>query len=147
MTAIFCLFTMAIYESLIQSGLIRSNIYYEELFYASDLKAKIMNKNHQIFYETSSMPVEINDNMRKSTFPISGGQILWLEDVSEVNRLIKEVEEINQRLSEENNLLQAELELRERKIKIDEKSRLYNKIIKDRTPASLLDNIPVKRSR
>lgn len=147
MTAIFCLFTMAIYESLIQSGLIRSNIYYEELFYASDLKAKIMNKNHQIFYETSSMPVEINDNMRKSTFPISGGQILWLEDVSEVNRLIKEVEEINQRLSEENNLLQAELELRERKIKIDEKIRLYNKIIKKIEPQlQLLDNILSKEA-
>ena len=41
MTAIFCLFTMTIYES-IQSGLLRSNIYYEELFYASDLS-----KNHE----------------------------------------------------------------------------------------------------
>ena len=147
MTAIFCLFTMAIFESLIQSGLIRSNIYYEELFYASDLKAKIMNKNHQIFYETSSMPVETNDNIRRSTFSIPGGQILWFEDVSEINRLIRELEEINQRLSEENNLLQAELELNERKIKIDEKIRLYNKIIKRIEPQlQLLDNILSKEA-
>lgn len=147
MTAIFCLFTMAIFESLIQSGLIRSNIYYEELFYASDLKAKIMNKNHQIFYETSSMPVETNDNIRRSTFSIPGGQILWFEDVSEINRLIRELEEINQRLSEENNLLQAELELNERKIKIDEKIRLYNKIIKRIEPQlQLLYNILSKEA-
>lgn len=140
MTAIFCLFTMAIFESLIQSGLIRSNIYYEEFFHASDLKAQILNKDYQICYQTNlahplfNEPLakfvlgETNENMRMSAYPISGGQILWLEDISEMNGLIKELEEVNQRLSEENDLLQAELELKERKIKIDEKIRLQDKI-------------------
>lgn len=146
MTAIFCLFTMAIFESLIQSGLIRSNIYYEELFHASDLRAQILNKNYQVCYQTNLVhplfkePItkfafgETNDNMRMSAFPISGGQILWLEDISEMNGLIKELEEVNQRLAEENDLLQAELELKERRIKIDEKIRLQDKITKKIEP-------------
>lgn len=140
MTAIFCLFTMAIFESLIQSGLIRSNMHYEKLFYASDLKAKIMDNNHQISYETSLIPAITNDNIRSSTYSIPGGQIIWLEDISEINGLIRELEELNQRLSEENNLLQAELELKERKIKIDEKTRLYNKITKKIEPQLQLLN-------
>ncbi len=142
MTAIFCLIIMAIFESLIQSGLVRSNVYYKELFYGSDLKAQILNKDYQLCYQTNLFPVEANHNLRTSTFPISGGHVTWLEDISEMNGLIKELEEVNQRLSEENSLLQAELELRGRKIEIDEKTKLYDKITKKIEPQlKALNNI------
>lgn len=128
MTAIFCLFTMGIFESLIQSGLIRSNIHYEELFYGSDLQAQIQDSKGQTVYQTRVFPLENGENVRRSSNPILGGRILWLEDVSEARRIIRDLEEVNRRLSEENNLLQAELELKERRIKIEEKNRLYDKI-------------------
>lgn len=134
MTAINCLIIIAIFESLIQSGLIRSNIHYEELFYGSDIKAQILNEDHQVCYETGFTPVEAEDNIRISTIPVSGGNVVWQEDISEMNGLIKELEEVNQRLSEENNLLLAELELRERKIKIDEKIRIYDNLTKKIEP-------------
>ncbi len=134
MTAIFCLIIIAIFESLIQSGLIRSNIHYEELFYGSDIRAQILNEDYQVCYETGFTPVEADDNIRISSIPISGGRIIWKEDISEMNGLIKELEEVNQRLSEENNLLIAELELKERKIKIDEKIRIYDNLTKKIEP-------------
>lgn len=142
MTAIFCLLIIAILESLIQSGLIRSNIHYEEIFYNSDIKAQILNKDYQICYETGFIPAKVDDNIRISTIPISGGNVVWQEDISEMNGLIKKLEEVNQRLSEENNLLLAELELRERKIKIDEKIRIYDKLTKEVEPQlQLLNNL------
>ncbi|MGI6752058.1 MAG: histidine kinase N-terminal 7TM domain-containing protein [Anaerovoracaceae bacterium] len=138
MTAIFCLFTIAIYECLIQSGLIRSNMNYEELFYFSDLDMRIIDNDGIICYESKPFVRKDDVNTRASTYPISGGQVLWQEDVSEINGLIKELEKINQSLSEENSLMQAELELKERRIKIDEKIRLNNEITKKVEPQLLI---------
>lgn len=134
MTAVFSLIIIAIFESLIQVGLIRSNSYYEELFYASDLSAKIINKQQQVCYETAPNPKEDKINFRKSSFDIAGGKIHWLEDISEINGLINQLQELNQDLSEENNLLQAELELKERKIMLEEHARLYDRISKAIAP-------------
>lgn len=130
MTAIFSLLIIGIFESLIHVGLIRSNIFYEELFYASDLNAEIINYENEVCYETDLNPLIVNEDIRKSTFEIAGGQVHWLEDISEMNTLINQLKEVNQRLAEENNLLQAELELKERKIVLEEKTRLYNQISK-----------------
>ncbi len=134
MTAVFSLIIIAIFESLIQVGLVRSNSYYEELFYASDLSARIINKQQQVCYETTPNPKDDKVNFRKSSFDIAGGQIHWLEDITEINGLINQLKELNQNLSEENNLLQAELELKERKIILKEHARLYDQISKAIAP-------------
>ncbi len=142
MTAIFCLFTMGIFESLIHSGLIRSNTHYEELFHQSNIKAKITDNEGNVCYEVALATAPSNRDMRTSTLPIHGGKITWLEDISEIRGLISSLDEINKELAKENSLLQAELELKEREIKLEEKLRLNNKITQKTEPKlRALENI------
>lgn len=125
---------MAIFESSIQTGLIKSNIYDAGLFTETNLNVRILDNNNRIYYETGSMPIENYDDIRISRFPISGGHVVWLEDISEMNSLIKDIKQVNEILSEKTELLQAELELRERQIKIDEKTRILNSLSKSIEP-------------
>ena len=128
MTEVFIFLNICTYELLIKNGLIKSNMHYEDLFYASNLKAKIIDTKGQLYYETNSGLEKDSVNYRTLSNPIKGGQVIWQEDISEIRKLILDLEEINARLNEKNNLLQAELDLKERKIKLEENIRLYQKI-------------------
>lgn len=161
MTAVFCLLIMAILESCIQIGLIRSNANYAGLFYASGIAAQIVDKNYKVHYrseEAYPLPVEtmrqaeqglveLDPDTRLSSVPVTGGYALWIEDVSEMNSLLSELQAVGQGLAEHNDLLQAELELKECQVIIDEKNRIYDKVTKEAAPQlSMLNNLLMKKS-
>lgn len=145
MTAVFCLLIMGIFESCIQVGLIRSNTNYAELLYASGIAAQIVDKDYKVYYRAEAAqyltedvmrqaengPIVLEENIRLSSVAITGGHALWIEDVSEMNRLLSELKEVGELLSENNDLLQAELELKERQAAVDEKNRLYDRVTKE----------------
>lgn len=159
MTAIFCLLLIAIYESLIVSGLIRSNDNYETIFYNANLRARIHNQAGQVVYATGLDFISDSTDMRTSTFPIRGGTVVWQEDIGKINRLIEELAEVNASLAEEHDLLRDELELKERTAKVDEKARLYARInqetavqrerlwglLENSEPASKVDSAAVRQ--
>lgn len=148
MTAVFCLLIMAIFESCTQVGLIRSNTNYAQLFHASDIAAQIVDKDYRVFYRSEKTPllsvdimrqaqnrlVELDKDTRLSSIPITGGYTLWVEDISTMNQLLSDLQEAGSELAENNDLLQAELELKERQAIIDEKNRLYDKVAKEAAP-------------
>lgn len=143
MTIVLCLLIMSIFESCIYTGLIRSNRHYVRLFYASSIAALIVDKNYNICFKSKGArslsvetlksaengPIGLDGNTRLSGLPITGGHALWLEDVSEMNRLLSQLKKVGEKLSKNNELLQAELELKERQA-VEEKDRLYDKVIK-----------------
>lgn len=145
MTIVLCLLTMAIFESCIQVGLIRSNTKYEELFYASGLATQIVDKDFRLRYKANMTPYIPEDIMRKAVFApielyentrlrsaaISGGYALWLEDIREINRILLDLKETGEHLAKNNDLLAAELELKEHKAAVEEKTRIYNRVTKE----------------
>lgn len=148
MTVVFCLLIMGIFESCIQVGLIRSNTNYGGLLYASGIAAQIVDQNYQVHYRAAAArelpeetmrraehgPIDLDESTRLSSVSITGGHALWLEDVSEMNRMLAELGEVRQRLSENNDLLQAEVELKERQTAVDVKTRLYDRLTKEAAP-------------
>lgn len=142
MTAVFCLIIVAIFESCIRVGLIRSNTYYEELFHGADIAAQIVDKDHrvrllsggarslssEVIRRVELAPIELDQNTRLSSAPIVGGRVLWQEDISEMNRLLAELKKSGVGLAKENELLQAELALKKRQAAVEEKSRLYDQV-------------------
>ena len=60
--------------------------------------------------------------------PISGGYITWVEDLSPVNRLNREIAEVTEELADENELIRRENEVRAERISYEERNRLYNSI-------------------
>ena len=60
--------------------------------------------------------------------------MLWVEDISMVQDVLKKLERISSRLSENNNLLKAEVELKEKQAQTDEHMRIYDKITEEVAP-------------
>lgn len=141
-SVVSCGVIITTWESCIWMGLIPSNTYYEEMLYGSTVSAIIVDRNNTIRYKAEnalSIPedtieaaksklIEINQNLRLRCVPISGGHVLWTEDISSVNDILSELEEIRHNLEESNDLLSAEISLKQKKAKIDEKNRLYDAI-------------------
>lgn len=141
------LIILAVCEACIQSRLIPSNTKYIELFHASTMGAQIVDhaynrcivsENAKEFSKdvmrcTEDGTIEIG-NERLSGAAITGGYVLWVEDISAVKDTLKKLEWISSRLSENNNLLKAEVELKEKQAQTDEQKRIYDKITNEVEP-------------
>jgi len=147
-SVMLCLVTAAIWESCIQCGLIQSNTRYAGLFVAATIAAEIVDKNYVVRYAADAArdlsaetmkraedgPVQLDEDTRLQSAAIHGGRVLWLEDVSAVNRLLSRLKEAGERLAGESDLLRAELDVRERMARVDEQNRLYDRISGDISP-------------
>lgn len=144
LAAIDCIMIIALLESAIQSGLIPSNTNYNELFRSSTVSAQIVDTVYQscmvsctataltedVMRSAEAEPVDLGDAILHSK-AITGGYVLWQDDVKQINDLIEELRDTQERLGEKNELLRAELELKENRARTEEKSRLYDRIAKE----------------
>lgn len=144
LVAMDCLMIILLLESSIQSGLIRSNQGYNELFKKTSIAVQIADNDYNQCYMSENAknfsksvmikaarnPVDIG-NVRLCCKTISGGYVLWQEDIGKIKKLMSELRETQEQLNENNELLRAENELKEKKARIDEKNRLYDRITHD----------------
>lgn len=147
LAAIDCIMIISLLESAIQSGLIPSNTSYNELFRSSTVSAQIVDTNYQpcmvsgtatpltenVMRSAKAEPVDLGDTILHSK-AITGGYVLWQDDVKQIKELIEELRYTQERLGESNELLRAELELKENRAGTEEKSRLYDRIAKEVAP-------------
>ena len=144
LAAMDCIMIIALLESAIQSGLIPSNTNYYELFRSSTVSAQIVDADYQpcmvsgtlapltedVMRSAEAEPVDLGDTILHSK-AITGGHVLWQDDVKQINDLIEQLRDTQERLGEKNELLKAELELKENRARTEEKSRLYDRIAKE----------------
>ena len=144
LVCINCFIIILLLESCIQSGLIRSNTKYGVLFGASTIDARIIDDEYHICFTSDNAgsldemtmrqaehgPVNLG-NKRLGSAKISHGHVFWWDDITEINRFTKKLEETGKKLSENNDLLRAELELRENNLRMAEKNRLYDRIAEE----------------
>ncbi len=142
MTIILCLLFTAILESCIQCGLIQSNSGYAELFRASTIGARIIDRGGRLhlcsegaepmaeylLLETEAAPVWLPGGIRLSSAPINGGHVVWQEDLSELISVISEIKEASEELKGKNAILAEEYKTRHTRQALVEKNRLYNKV-------------------
>ena len=132
----------AVCESCIISGLIPSNSRYADLFSASTIAAMIVDSSGSIRYASENahpvsaeimqaaaeQPVALDESHLLKSSAIRGGRVLWVADISEINKLLEERRETRQRLAENNDLLKAEIRLRQKRAKIEQENRIYDEI-------------------
>ena len=146
MTAVNCLIITLLLESTIQSGLIRSNSRYSSLFSASTIKSQIADCDYNICYaskeskyfdKTTLMQAKQGavtvDNYRLNSAEITGGYVFWLDDISKITQLTQNLQLIGKRLSEKNSLVRAELELKEKRARVEEQTRIYDRVTNEMT--------------
>lgn len=140
---IICFVFAAFIECLIVSRLIPSNDNYDKLWEASTTGAGIMDNYGSIHYRScSSQPVTLNQvqmaeedtlflndgNTQLKSHAVNGGYGYWVKDITEINRLNKELEDMGSMLNEENAMLSAENQLAEKQSGIRQQSSLYKSI-------------------
>ena len=147
MTVAYLLIIISICELCILSGLIPANEFYEELFHSSMIGAQIIDDDNNVHYisdsaghfdqETIEMakeqPVDLGDE-RLLSAKIHGGYVLWLDDISKIKGLLKNLENTSKELSKKNEILKTEVSLKEKKAQAKEQTRLYDKIAMEVKP-------------
>ena len=146
LTAVQCLMFTAILESCIQCGLIQTNTGYDSLFEAGTFKAQISDTDYNIRYTSANSP-QLSENVMRSaengavsldkntvlkSNPIEGGHVLWLEDISDIAALLKELEENKETIAESNLLEQENYRTKLKINTLQEKNRLYD-LLQDQT--------------
>lgn len=135
-----CAVIACFWECCIGIGLIPSNKGYEALFMQSSLATQIADSEGNTVYasETASqltpeqkaseesLWLDRNTFLRRAG--VRGGFVYWQNDMSGINAVNQELTELEERLSEETELIRLQNEDREKRAAIDEKNRVYDKI-------------------
>lgn len=104
----FCLPFIAGFESAIVIGLIPANSAYRNIFEHSAMKACIYDDdNRPALWSGDWNSKEEDPDLRLRKEEVSGGYIEWLEDISTIRRLNREIEEVTAELEDENDLIYA----------------------------------------
>ena len=146
LTAINCLIIVLLLESAIESGLIRCNSHYTDIFWGATVSSVIVDRDYHVCYASGeSMSLDkdtmleaehdavISGDFRLNSVGISGGHVLWKDNISKINELTRELQSVGEQLSGKNDLLRAELELKEQQARVEEQSRIYDRITKEMT--------------
>lgn len=132
----FCLTVILPFEAIFRIGLIPTNSDYALLFHHSSIKAAIQNAEGRTVMASPSYRPEPGEGERVRQREISGGSVVWFEEVGELLRLQQELTAVNEDLAAENELIREEKELQEERISYETRNRLYDSIAKALRPQS-----------
>ena len=152
MTATLCLLFALIIESCIQCGLIPSNTGYAQLFAASTISAQITDQSGKCIYQSQDSeciapeivrqvvqcPIMLENGIRLSGKPILGGYVLWKENLSELQEIVRELEDRKEELKDANLIEEENLRTKREVEKLSVKNQLYDKIQKQTARQSAL---------
>ena len=152
MTAALCLLFALIIESCIQCGLIPSNTGYAQLFAASTISAQITDQSGKCIYQSQDSeciapeivrqvvqcPIMLENGIRLSGKPILGGYVLWKENLSELQEIVRELEDRKEELKDANLIEEENLRTKREVEKLSVKNQLYDKIQKQTARQSKL---------
>lgn len=143
-----CFMIALFWDCCIRIGLIPTNKGYGEFMRMSSLAIQITDKNGEPIYKSKTatdltevqyketMPIKLNEDTLLFCEPISGGYSYWQDDISELNRINRELAEIQSQLSEETELIRLENELKEKQLSIVQRTKIYDLIATRTLPQS-----------
>ncbi|MGY3725409.1 N-terminal 7TM region of histidine kinase [Granulicatella balaenopterae] len=129
-----CLFSLLLFEVILQTGLIPTNRHYQELFANAPLNMKIIDQDGQVFLKgltatplsASERQVLANEKTAGSIkkdkdnviflHKIHGGTMLWQENITQLHQLQASIDEAIQQLLATNHLLVKQKEIEQQKI-------------------------------
>lgn len=140
-SAACCLLFAAVIESCIYCRMIPTNTRYNEMFAASvGNNAQIVDASYRVRYasgeavqipvekmkEAENGPVMLGEETILHHMPIAGGHAVWVEDISELSKLRRELTDTQEELIERNAMLEYEYNLEKQRKTVEEQNRLYD---------------------
>ena len=126
---------MGLWEGCIRIGLIPSNTGYNRLFEITYINAKMESADGKtVYHSIDYSDTEGNVDYSRKTYTIKGGSVTWSEDISALNRLNHDIEDVTELIEGENDLIEAENKFIAEKITSETQNRLYDKIAQHTHP-------------
>lgn len=149
-TVAVSLLIVAVFEGCIGCGLIQSNTGYESLFSISEIKALITDESFEprlssalvrsfskeTLKAASVAPLRLDGSTLLKSSKLRRGYVFWQEDISELTKVISELELTQEELRDTGDILKAESEQKARWLQITEKNRLYD-LVEKRTASQV----------
>lgn len=138
----FAVLFIGFWESSIQIGLIPSNTDYDAIFERSPLDAFITDKTGRVVYRAADTNIPDKaalaaaldtsvfideDHILRST-PIRGGSSYWIEDISEINAINRQIASAIELLKEDSNLLAEENRIKAERTMYETQNKIYDSI-------------------
>lgn len=73
-------------EALLRSRLLPGNSQYRDCFLHSRLGLTILDRQGRVVYQCQQLPVPPDGDWQRRTMPISGGQVVWYQDMGELRQ-------------------------------------------------------------
>lgn len=127
---LFAFCVIGVLEACIRIGLIPANSNYKEFFYRVDIPAVIKNGKDEVIYASDSaarLETPSQDEYIQTEL-ISGGSVSYIVDLSAVNALNREIEDITEQITVRNNYLKTQNSLKEERAGVDARNRVYDRI-------------------
>ena len=139
MNVMFCLLYAAIYESCIRCRMIQSNTGYIELFEATTLVACIADRNGNIVLRSRAADEDMvcpknrlqiirPDGIRISSAPISGGYVVWQDNVRPLTELRAKLSENKTKIKNNKEKLQEAYLIQKKLNELTEKNHIYDEL-------------------
>ena len=147
-TVCVCAFSVLFFEATLHAGLIPVNIHYRRLFSSAPINLTLLDENGcAVLASPGVRPVSrsvwkrlltdmqnplLRDNDTQfHAVPIRSGMAVWQEDISQLNRLKKEIKDVQIRLEAANTLLREEGEVKKRLLTAKANQTLFEQLDRD----------------
>ena len=131
LTVNICILSVLFFEAVLHTGMIPVNIQYQRLFTSAPISLTLLDEDGRtVLSSPGTRPISRSIWKRLHTdiqqpllrdrdtqfhaVPIRGGMAVWQEDLSQINRLRREIQDVQTRLEAANALLREEGEVKKR---------------------------------
>lgn len=147
-TVNICILSVLFFETVLHAGLVPVNIQYQRLFAFAPISLTILDENGRTVLSSRSahpisrsiwkrllmdmeQPLLRDSNTQLHAIAVRSGMAVWQEDLSRINRLKREIQDVQDRLEAANRLLREEGEIKKRLMTVEANRSLFEQLDRD----------------
>lgn len=164
LTVNVCILSVLFFETVLHGGLIPVNIQYQRLFASAPISLTLLDGDGRTVLSSRGAPPVSRSIWRRISMdmahpllrdsdtqlhavPIHGGMAVWQEDLSQLNRLRREILAVQARLEAANALLREESEVKKRLLAAETNRAMFEQLDRDmerriQTLGRLIETLP-----
>ena len=164
LTVNICVLSALFFESALHAGFIPVNLQYQRLFTATPIGLTLLDEQGRTVLSSRGAPPVSRSIWRRISMdmahpllrdsdtqlhavPIHGGMAVWQEDLSQLNRLRREIQAVQARLEAANALLREESEVKKRLLAAETNRAMFEQLDRDmerriQTLGRLIETLP-----
>ena len=148
LTVNICILSVLFFEAVLHGGLIPVNIQYQRLFASAPIRLTLLDGtgrtvlsspgvrpiSHSVWQRLRTdmhQPLLRDRDTLFHAVPVRSGMAVWQEDLSQINRLRREIQDVQARLEAANTLLRDEGEVKKRLLTAEANRALFEQLDRD----------------